>query len=78
MATDQTFYRFPDLPAEIRLKIWAHAANSCPRIIDLWTDFRRCERANTMFFCQVYFIELATLTPPVLLSKAGNSAASVL
>ncbi|CZR63604.1 uncharacterized protein PAC_13501 [Phialocephala subalpina] len=59
-----SFTIFPRLPLELRLKIWGHVANSQPRTLDIWTDFKRCEVENTTFYTQAYQCELSNITPP--------------
>jgi hypothetical protein len=51
--TDGLFTCFPNLPAEIRLKIWGKA-NDIGLIIDLWTEYRKCEVANAGLYHQHY------------------------
>ncbi|KAF8858695.1 hypothetical protein BDZ45DRAFT_689883 [Acephala macrosclerotiorum] len=59
-----SFTIFPRLPLELRLKIWGHVANSQPRTLDIWTDFKRCEVENTTFYTQAYQCELSNIVPP--------------
>lgn len=72
MDSDRIFTKFPDLPVEIRLKIWSQAC-CIPRTIDVWTDFVRCEVNNTIFYCQQYLVELAPLPPPHILAVSREA-----
>jgi hypothetical protein len=67
------FTIFSRLPIEIRLKIWAVASNQSPRTIDIWTDFKRCEIENTIFYTQWYSSSLALITPPAILSVSKEA-----
>lgn len=62
-----TFTKFLDLPVELQLKIWSTFANSRPRTLDLWADFKRCEKANTIFYVPYYTCELSSLAAPSIL-----------
>jgi len=61
-----TFEKFPELPTEIRLKIWGHACHQ-PRNVDLWTSFLKCEIDNTIFYTQYYESKLTRTPPPKIL-----------
>jgi hypothetical protein len=66
VAPFSTFTKFPELPVEIRLNIWAHACHQ-PRNIGLWADFQRCEVENTIFYTQIYDTKLTpVLSPPIV------------
>jgi hypothetical protein len=67
------FTIFSRLPIEIRLKIWAFASNQSPRTIDIWTDFKRCEIENTIFYTQWYSSSLALITHPPILSVSKEA-----
>lgn len=67
------FTIFPQFPPELRNKIWAHAAHQEPRTIDLWTDFKRCEIDNTMFYTQSYECELSNRPPPPIFRASSES-----
>lgn len=67
------FTVFPKLPPELRNKVWYHAANQEGRIIDIWTDFKRCEIENTTFYTQSYECELSTRPPPPIFRVCTES-----
>ncbi|KUJ08240.1 uncharacterized protein LY89DRAFT_691133 [Mollisia scopiformis] len=67
------FSPFPRLPPELRNKIWGHVANQEPRALDLWTDFKRCEIANTIFYTQAYECELSHRPPPPIFRVNSES-----
>lgn len=72
--SQQTMFTvFSRLPIEIRLKIWAVASNQSPRTIDIWTDFKRCEIENTIFYTQWYSSSLALINPPPILSVSKEA-----
>ncbi|KAG4444028.1 hypothetical protein IFR05_000488 [Cadophora sp. M221] len=63
------FPKFSSLPTELQLKIFRTFSNSTPRTLDIWTDFKKCEEDNTIFYVQYYTSELSLpISPPVLLS----------
>ncbi|KAE8446493.1 hypothetical protein EG329_011956 [Mollisiaceae sp. DMI_Dod_QoI] len=68
-----SFPIFRDLPSELRLKIWALAANASPRTLDIWTDFKRCEIGNTIFYTQAYHCEISNTTPPPILRVSSEA-----
>lgn len=71
------FTLFQHLPTELRLKIWALAANQEPRTLDIATEFCRCEQGWTTFYNQKYDIPIADVSPPALLQvsrEARNEA----
>ena len=54
-----------NLPAEIRLKVWRKASDRSV-IIDLWTEYRKCEITNVIFYHQYYATKLADTYSRVL------------
>jgi hypothetical protein len=66
------FSKFPDLPTEIRLKIWALSC-TISRNVDLWSDFRRKEVENTIFYTQLYDSRLTNITPSAILHVSQES-----
>ena len=63
--TIDSFTVFPNLPAEIRLKVWRKASDRSV-IIDLWTEYRKCEITNVIFYHQYYATKLADTYSRVL------------
>jgi hypothetical protein len=63
--TTDSFTVFPNLPAEIRLKVWRKASDRSV-IIDLWTEYRKCEITNAIFYHQYYGTKLADTYSRVL------------
>lgn len=61
--TEFTF--FPNLPTEIRLKIWDLASDTS-LIIDIWTEYRRCENNDSIFYHQHYGTKLTNTHSRVL------------
>ncbi|KAH6718321.1 hypothetical protein BKA61DRAFT_599468 [Leptodontidium sp. MPI-SDFR-AT-0119] len=73
------FTKFPSLPAELQLKIFRTISNSTPRTLDIWTDFKKFEEDNTIFYVQYYTSELSSpVPPPVLLSVSRAARAECL
>ncbi|KAE9365608.1 hypothetical protein N431DRAFT_431036 [Stipitochalara longipes BDJ] len=72
------FTIFKKLPPELRNKIWAFASNNEPRILDIWSDFLRCEVGNSVFFTQKYTTELSKPKVPSLLRTSQESRAEAL
>jgi N-acetyl-gamma-glutamylphosphate reductase len=60
------FAVFPNLPAEICLTIWNKALSNSNLIIDLWTEFRRCENTDAIFYHQYYGTKLTDTHSRVL------------
>jgi hypothetical protein len=67
------FTLFSHLPPELRNRIWAFAANQEPRTLDIWTDFKRCEVGNSIFYTQCYSTELSKPPLPSILQTCGES-----
>jgi len=72
--TTTAFTKFPDLPPEIRLKIWSHACH-VPRNVAVSTEFKRCEIEDTIFYTQLYKSRLAASVQsyPALLATNQES-----
>ncbi len=70
------FTRFSDLPTELQLKIWRTAAYSTPRAIDLWSDFKKCEQRNVIYYFQHYTTDLSCPFPPILAAILSTCQAS--
>ncbi|KAL2062027.1 hypothetical protein VTL71DRAFT_6293 [Oculimacula yallundae] len=77
MITLTSFPSFPLLPTELQLKIFHHASNASPRVLDIWTSFQKRETGNTIFYIQHYESEVSpsSRVAPALLSvsKAARS-----
>jgi hypothetical protein len=71
------FTIFPELPIEIRLKVYGHACYQ-PRNITLNTEFVHQEVNNTIFYTQRYFSTLTKLLPPAILSVSKEARAEAL
>jgi hypothetical protein len=67
------FTLFNKLPTELRLKIWAIASNQETRILDIWSDYIRCEQGNTTFFALKYESIIANKSPPSILQVSQEA-----
>ncbi|KAH7311113.1 hypothetical protein BKA65DRAFT_518605 [Rhexocercosporidium sp. MPI-PUGE-AT-0058] len=68
------FAKFPSLPTELQLKIFRTFSNSNPRTLDIWTDWKKCDENNTVFYVQYYSSELSPRVPPPVLLSVSRAA----